>query len=85
MVERKIKELLVRVLHLDVDPSEIGDHELLFDGLGLDSLAALKLVAGIEEEFGIRVEDEELTVELFESVASLSEFVRRKLGTGGTV
>jgi len=79
-IEDRIKELIVRVLEIKVDPAEILDDEKLFHGgLGLNSIATLELVAAIEETFGIRVEDEELTVALFESVASLSNFVKAKL------
>ncbi len=51
--------------------------------MGLDSIATLELTAGIEETFGIKIGDEELTTALFESVDSLTEFIREKLAVQG--
>ena len=48
------------------------------DGLAADSMVALELVAAIEEAFGIEVTDDELRVELFESLRGLVEYVEGK-------
>ena len=64
-----------------LDPDEIADDEPLFgDGLDADSMVALELVAAIEEAFAIEVTDEELRVELFQSLRSLVEYVEEKVG-----
>ena len=79
-VKEKVKELVIRVLQVDVDPAEIAEDEPLFgDGLGADSMVALELVAAIEEEFAIEVTDAELRVELFESVVALADYVADKV------
>ena len=79
-VKEKVKELVIRVLQVDVDPAEIAEDEPLFgDGLAADSMVALELVAAIEEEFAIEVTDAELRVELFESVVALADYVARKV------
>jgi acyl carrier protein len=79
-----VKQVIVRALDLAVPAEEIGDDEVLFGvGLGADSLAALQILFALEEEFDLRVEDEELRVELFESVRSLTEYVERRAGPSG--
>ena len=79
----QIKCLIVPALELDVDPAEIPDDETLFGGgMDLDSMASLEILAAIEEEFGITVEDAELTAELFDSVEALAEYVATKRMTG---
>lgn len=45
----------------------------------LDSLAVVTLVGAIEQHFGFMVEDDEISAETFATVASLSDFVERKL------
>ena len=45
----------------------------------LDSTGVLEVVGFLEEEFGLRVDDEELIPENLDSVASIGEFVSRKL------
>ncbi len=76
---RRVKELIVRRLKLDVDPATIEDNAPLFgEGLGLDSIDALELVLGLEQEFGIKVEDEEVGVKAFASVNALCDFIEQK-------
>ncbi|MDQ5857794.1 MAG: phosphopantetheine-binding protein, partial [Acidobacteriota bacterium] len=71
----RVKELIVRRLKLDIDPTTIQDDAPLFgEGLGLDSIDALELVLGLEQEFGIKVEDEEVGVKAFSSVNALVDF-----------
>lgn len=72
----------MRQLKLEVDPASIQDAAPLFgdarEGLGLDSIDALELVLGVEKEFGIKVQDEEVGVKAFASVDALCDFIRSK-------
>ena len=63
----KVKDLIVRRLKLDIDPKTIQDDAPLF-GEGL----------GLEQEFGIKVEDEEVGVKAFASVNALCDFIEQK-------
>lgn len=45
----------------------------------IDSTAVLELVAFLEDNYGIAVEDEELTPDNLDSVNSVSAYLRRKL------
>lgn len=75
----RVKDLIVRRLKLDIDPGSIQDDAPLFgEGLGLDSIDALELVLGLEQEFGIKVEDEEVGVKAFASVTALVDFIEQK-------
>jgi len=51
----------------------------------LDSLAVLELVVELEQRFGIVVEDDDITAEVFETVASLTSFVAGKLESAESV
>ena len=73
------KGLVVQALRLDIDPGELSEDEPLFgDGYGIDSIAALEIVAAMEQEFSLVVSDEDLVVELFESVRSLAGYIQKK-------
>ena len=75
----QVKDLIVRRLKLEIDPSTIDDAAPLFGkGLGLDSIDALELVLGLEQEFHIKVEDEEVGVRAFASVNALCDFIEQK-------
>ena len=56
------------------------DASLLEQGL-IDSTGVLELVAFLEEQFGIAVEDEELVPENLDSIDNLMLFIERKLPT----
>jgi acyl carrier protein len=81
-LKSRVKELIVRQLKLEVAPESIKDSAPLFgdanEGLGLDSIDALELVLGVEKEFGIKVQDEEVGVKAFASVDALCEFIKSK-------
>lgn len=69
----------MRRLKLEMDPATIDNATPLFgEGLGLDSIDALELVLGLEQEFGIKVEDEEVGVKAFASVDALVDFIEQK-------
>lgn len=75
----RLKRLIVERLKLEMDPEEIGDADPLFgEGLGLDSIDALELVLGLEQEFDVKIEDEEVGGEALASVDALAAFVRDK-------
>ena len=50
------------------------DDELLLEGY-IDSLGIIRLVAFMEEEFGMPVPPEDVTIENFRSVAVIAEYV----------
>ena len=74
-LKKRVKEVIVKQLKLEVDPESIQDAAPLFgDGegsLGLDSIDALELVLGVEKEFGLKIQDEEVGVKAFASVDAL--------------
>lgn len=78
-IRRKIKEMIVERLFLDVSPAEIGDEESLPEKYNVDSVNLFEIVVGLEEVFGITLADEELSVEAFSTVAKIAEVVARKL------
>ncbi len=84
-LEDQLKDLIVESLALeDVDPSEINTDDALFvEGLGLDSIDALELALAIQEKFGVATSpDDERNRELFYSVRTLAEFIRKESDAG---
>ncbi|HWM90240.1 MAG TPA: acyl carrier protein [Thermoanaerobaculia bacterium] len=75
--QAKIKEFLSRFFkNHDLQP----DEDIFSLGF-VNSLLAMQLVAFVEKEFGIRVEDEDLDLDNFRSIRAISELVVRKTGT----
>jgi acyl carrier protein len=66
------------------DPDALKDDQSLLDAGVIDSTGVLDLIGFLEQEFGIKVADEELVPENLDSIARLSAFVGRKLAAPGT-
>ena len=52
--------------------------------LQIDSLGLIRLIAFLEDEFGYRIEDEELIAENFATLRKLEELLATKTPTGRT-
>jgi acyl carrier protein len=86
-LQGQIKQLLVRRLKLERDPATIGDDEPLFgpEGLGLDSIDALELVLGLEQEFGVSIDDQQVGSQVLSTVNSIVQFIAEKRTPSPTV
>ena len=74
----KVCVLVVRTLDLPPDLHPKGAETRLYgNGLGFDSADALRLVAALEEEFDITIDDAELTPSTFEHIGSLVSLVQK--------
>ncbi len=71
MIFDKIKEIIME--QLQVDESEISMETNLMKDLSADSLDAVEIIMGIEDEFGIEIPDEE--AEKIQTVADLVKYV----------
>ncbi len=71
-----MKAVLVDTLGISDQAHAIDATTALFGSLPeLDSMAVLELVLALEERFGIEIEGEDVTAEVFETLASLTAFV----------
>ena len=86
-LQEQTKQLLVRRLKLERDPASIGDDEPLFgpEGLGLDSIDALELVLGLEQEFGVSIDDQQVGSQVLSTVNSIVQFIAEKRTPSTTV
>ena len=82
-VETKIRKIIVENLELDVKAKQVTNETPLIDGgLNMDSINVLELISLVEEEFGVTVRDEDMSVELLGTIASLAAYIRKQLEEG---
>jgi acyl carrier protein len=78
-IESRLKEMIVERLFLKVKPEDLVTDASLIDVYGVDSVCLLELVVGLEDAFGIVLEDGDFQVDNFASVAALRDFVLARL------
>ena len=70
----KVKKIIVN--ELGVNPNEVKPEASFIDDLGADSLAIVELVMAFENEFDIKIPDEE--AEKIKSVGDVMKFLEEK-------
>lgn len=74
-----VKDILVSVLQLSSDDEFDEDTALLGAIPEFDSMAVVTVITSIEETFGIEVDDDEISADVFETFGSLCNFVEQKV------
>lgn len=82
MTERKevlgeaIRRLVIGKFNLDIDPRDISAEQSLVElGVGVDSVSTLEFIMELEEEFGVSIDESEVSPGILETVESLSQFI----------
>jgi acyl carrier protein len=74
-VERALREVLN-----DAVPAGLAEDSRLFEDLHLDSTGVLELLMALEENLGIEVDPENLNMDDFQTVGSLTDYLAATLG-----
>ncbi len=70
----RVTKLLSEKIHVEAPSAET---DLMESGL-LDSLTLVELMAGLEEEFGVKISFDEIELDNFRSVNRIAEFVAQQ-------
>ncbi len=79
-VQQRVRRFVLENFYVS-DPSEVADDTLLVTTGFVDSTGMLEVITFLEEEFGIRIADDETTAENLESIERIAAFVERKQHT----
>ncbi len=77
-LENTIEKFIKQEIMLGGGPEKIDPSESLIDTGILDSLGLLRLIAFVEEAFGVEIEDEEVLPANFQSVEAIKQFLSSK-------
>jgi acyl carrier protein len=77
--ERKLADLIVTTLNLEIEASEVDPEGPLYgEGLGLDSIDILEIALAISKAYGIKLRsDDDNNRRIFSSLRSLSQHIER--------
>lgn len=74
----KVRSYILENYLFSDDPSDLADDISLLEKGVIDSTGIMELVFFLEEEFGIKIDDEEMVPENLDSVNSIIKFVQGK-------
>ena len=77
-VETAIERFVVDEIMLGDSNTKIDPNESLISSGVLDSLALLRLIAFLEEQMGVTVDDSEVIPENFETINGIKLFIEKK-------
>ena len=78
MQQEEITQFVVGNLMRDPNSTSLAEDEnLLANGI-VDSLGIVKLIAFLEDRYDVRISDDEVLPENFESIAAISRFLAAK-------
>lgn len=81
--ERRIRDYVTGELLYDRDAAGLGDDDSLLGPGRLDSVAILRLVAWLEDEFAITIPDEDVVPDHVETIRRLAGLVRQRQAAAG--
>lgn len=77
----ELKVILRDTLVLDDDVKQFDANSPLLGALKeLDSVGVVSMITALEDNYDIRMEDDEVSAAVFETLGSLTEFVQQKIG-----
>lgn len=81
MIETKntLKSFILSELAGDGKIKNLGDEESVLERGMVDSIGMVKLLMFIEETYGIKIEDEELVPENFETISAMCRLIEPRI------
>lgn len=82
-LKREIKELIIeklKVTHVTAD--EVPDDAPLFgqdNPLGLDSIDAIEIILALQQNYNVRIADQNLARVILENVDSIADFLEKEM------
>lgn len=77
-IKAQVAEIMVDRLFIPVKPEDIKDTESLTLKYGIDSVRLFDMVVGMEDDFGVSFEDQELTLENFDNLEKICKKIIEK-------
>lgn len=77
-INEKLIKIIVKNTRIGISAEEINDNSNLISDFLFDSIQVLRLIADIEREFDIIVENEYMVIETLTRYSSLREYVENR-------
>ncbi|HEX5514105.1 MAG TPA: acyl carrier protein [Gammaproteobacteria bacterium] len=77
-IEAQLRNFILKNYLFTDDESFLDDNDSFLEKGIIDSTGIMEVILFLEQEFGVRVEDEDMVPENLDSVSRIAAFVRRK-------
>jgi acyl carrier protein len=77
-VDTEIRSFLADIFFLGEDPAKLSANASLIESGIIDSTGVFELVGFLEEQYAIRIEEDDLVPENLDSIDNIVAFVERK-------
>ncbi len=77
-IEQKLRDYILENYLFTSDQSALVNNDSFLEKGILDSTGILEMIYFIEDEYGIKVEDEEMVPENLDSVDKITTYIQRK-------
>jgi acyl carrier protein len=75
-MKEKLRNFIFQELVFVAEPDKFGDDDNLLDA-GLDSMAIMRLIMHIEEQYGVTLPDNEIEPDNIQSLNALEQWILR--------
>jgi acyl carrier protein len=77
-IKEELREFIAESILFSSNGYQHGDETSFLDHGILDSMSIMDLVLHVETEFNVKIEDQEITPENFDSIEKLAAYIERK-------
>ena len=78
----RVRNLLRDTLQIGSRADALTEHSRLFGAVPeFDSVAVVGVVTALEQEYGVRIADREISAEIFDTLGSLTRFIETKMSS----
>lgn len=81
-IKKMVSRVIIRDLELNIAEDDLRNAGSLDQLFGMDSIAMVELIIGIEKEFGIRIPPEQLNASVFTNLNTIAEYVQKLIHDG---
>ena len=76
----EIKTLVIDVLQLGSHAADFNQDTILMGNIAeFDSMAVVAILTSIEDMYDVEIDDDEIDVEIFETLGTLYQFIKEKV------
>lgn len=74
-IEKQTKYIIIKSLALDIKEEEIKANTSILRDLPFDSMMFIKFIVNLEEEFNLKIDDDDLDIDKFDTFASFIDLL----------